>query len=213
VECPFEDCRKSLKPWNAATNFQRPSLAVERAIDAALITPNAKVLEFGSGNLRNALHTMRTLSAVQYHVVEMAETISRFADIYKRFEGLGGHILRSRPGARSFDVTICTFVIETICPSSKRVETLHSIAETLAENGTLVASFRGYPGVKGTRYRKCQLGDGLISPRMTFVKPFSISEVENLLHQSGFNKLKPLEKYRTNQPQNIHMTATLRGQS
>lgn len=213
MECPFEDCRKSLKPWNAATNFPRPSLAVKHAIDVAIITPNAKVLEFGSGNLRNALYTLKMLPTVQYHVIETAEAISRFLNIYRSFEDSGGHILQDRPPERSFDVLICTFVIETICPSSKRVETLHSIAEKLAESGTLVASFRGYPGVKGTRYRECQARDGLISPRMTFVKPFSIPEVEKLLRDSGFNNLKLLEKYRTNSPQNIHITARLRGQS
>lgn len=211
MDCPFEECRSSLKPWNTATNFSGPSLSVKFAVNTGIISPDTSVLEFGSGNLRNALYTLRMLPEVQYNVVEIAEVIDRFRNNYTDFEQLGGFILQGLPPKRTFDVIVCTFVLETICPSSKRVQTLQLIAEKLKERGTLLASFRGWPGVKGTKYKQCQAREGFITPLKTFVKPFSLPEVEELLHDSGFNNIETIKKYRTMSPQNIHILAKVRG--
>jgi hypothetical protein len=80
---------------------------------------------------------------------------------------------------------------------------------TLLNAFVLVASFRGYPGVKGSKYKTCRMGDGLITPLNTFVKPYSIPEVKNLLDSSGFKFFHTLQNYRVNKPQNIHIKASL----
>jgi len=209
MECPYGSCRSSLKPWNAATNFLNPVPSVTFAVDAGLISPHHNVLEFGGGNLRNALYVMSKLPNVRYNVIEKIEVVNRFRNMYDEFERRGGHLLQGEFSGRTFDLVVCTFVLETICPSSQRIEVLRSLCKALESGGSLIASFRGYPGVKGTRYERCPAGEGFITPLKTFIKPFSIPEVQDLLKEAGFMCFETLQKYRVQSPQNIHIKARL----
>jgi SAM-dependent methyltransferase len=205
MECSYESCRNTLKPENSATNFQKPALSVTFAINTGKICSGQKLLEMGAGNLRNALYVMRNINNIDYYVLEMREVVDRFTNNYTKFRRLGGHLFYSVPSKESFDIIICTFVFETICPSSKRLDILQSIVTILKSDGILVASFRGYPGVKGTKYELCPAREGLITPLRTFIKPFSLSELREFFGIVGLTNFEALQKYRTESPQNIHV--------
>lgn len=211
MECPYDNCKNSLKPWNSATNFANPALSVKLALDAGIILARHKVLELGGGNLRNARYVMSRLPSVKYNVTEKIEVVNRFHSEYDDFEHRGGRLVKEQLTRRTFDVLISTFVLETICPSSQRIEVLLSACKALKNGGILIVSFRGYPGVKGTKYKQCAAGEGFITPHSTFIKPFSIPEVQNLLEAAGFINFVTLEKYRVESPQNIHIEARLEG--
>jgi len=209
MECPYKECKSSLKPWNAATNFSNPVLSVKYAADTGMIRSHQLLLEFGAGNLRNTLYLMRTMRNIEYYVVENVEVVRRFHDKYAEFKNQGGHLIEDRIDMDNFDIIICTFVLEIICPLSERLETLQLLARSLRYDGHLVASFRGYPGVKGSKYKQCPAGEGFITPLSTFIKPFSIKEAEQLLEEAGFTNFVTLQKYRVDKPQNIHVTVGL----
>jgi ABC-type transport system substrate-binding protein len=210
MECKYSACRSSLKPWNAATNFSSPSLSVKSAVSTQLLKSNQRILEFGAGNLRNALFIMNTIHGIQYSVVEIPEVITRFYSNYQAFQQMGGNLLKQGFKELKFDAVICTFVLETICPLAERVEVLKSLVEAMDKDAMLITSFRGYPGVKGTKYRQCLAREGYISPRSTFIKPYSLPEVRQLLEDAGLNNIETLEKYRVKSPQNIHIIARLK---
>ena len=205
IECPYDNCGSSLRPWNAATNFTNPTYSVEYAVSANIISPGQYILEFGGGNLRNTLFLMSKVPTAKYYVIEKTEVVNRFRSRYEEFERRGGHLVRGGFGKRPFDIVVCTFVLETICPSSQRTEVLLSLRKALKRGGTLIASFRGYPGVKGTKYKKCPAEEGYITPFKTFIKPYSITEVQDLLKATGFIGFETLQKYRVDSPQNIHV--------
>jgi hypothetical protein len=196
-----------MKFENAATNFSNPTRAIVIALDSERISSNQHLLELGGGNLRNALYVLRTLANVKYDVVEIAGVISRFKGNYLELERLGEQVFEEMKGECLYDAAICTFVLETICPSSKRLSILHSCTRAIKKGGILIASFRGYPGVKGTKYQPCLAGEGFITPLKTFIKPFSIPEVKDVLEEAGYNEFETLQKYRTESPQNIHIIA------
>lgn len=205
MECPYDNCRNSLRPWNAATNFANPTHSVEYAVSTNIISPGQYILEFGGENLRNALFVMSKLPTAKYYVVEKTEGADRFRSRYEEFERRGGHLVQGEFRKRHFDIVVCTFVLETICPSSQRTEVLRSLRKALKSGGSLIASFRGYPGVKGTKYKKCPAEEGYITPFKTFIKPYSITEVQDLLKATGFIGFETLQKYRVESPQNIHI--------
>jgi len=207
IECRHEDCRDSLKPWNAATNFTSPAYSVTYAVNANMISPGHCILEFGGGNLRNTLFLMSKMPTAEYHVVEKPEVVDRFRSSYKEFERRGGHLILEGLSQRPFEVIVCTYVLETICPSSQRTKVLLSLRKALRSGGIFIASFRGYPGVKGTKYEQCPAGEGYITPRRTFIKPYSMTEVRELIKATGFTSLEALQNYQVESPQNIHIKA------
>lgn len=209
TQCPYSECRAKINPSNAATNFTTPALSVKIAVEDGIIRPGQKILEVGSGNLRNALFILNSVPDTHLFTYDLQSTIKRFTENYQRFEKLGGLLVKTDYGKRKYDVVLCTFVLETICPEEERISVLRSILSVLKKGGVLVASFRGYPGVKGSKYKTCRMGDGLITPLNTFVKPYSIPEVKNLLDSSGFKFFHTLQNYRVNKPQNIHIKASL----
>jgi hypothetical protein len=166
-------------------------------------------MEFGAGNLRNSLFVMSNLPNAKYYAIERTEVVNRFRSRYEEFEHRGGHLLQGEFGKHRFDVVICTYVLETICPSRQRTSVLLSLRKAVKRGGTLIASFRGYPGVKGTKYRRCPAKEGYLTPFNTFIKPYSITEVQDLLEAAGFIGFETLERYRVKSPQNIH--AMVRG--
>lgn len=207
MECRYESCRTSLRPWNAATNFSNPAFSVKVAADTGIIIPTFHILEFGAGNLRNALYITSKFSNIKYIVVERQEAINRFHSSYAEFRQRGGQLLKEVSSELVVDIVVCTFVLETICPSSQRLSALLSLKQTLDKGGILIASFRGYKGIRGTKYERCPAGEGFITPLKTFVRGFSIPEVEEFLGDAGFSGFETLRKYRVEKPDNIHITA------
>lgn len=207
IDSECESCRTSLRPWNAATNFSKPAYSVAYATATNMISSGQHVLEFGGGNLRNIMYLMSKVPTAEYHVIEKTEVVNRFGREYEGFERRGGRLVRDGLDTCQFDIVICTFVLETICPSQHRTEVLLSLRKALRNDGAFIASFRGYPGVKGTRYKQCPAGEGFITPLRTFIRPYSIAEVQDLLRATGFVGFDALQKYKVETPQNIHIKA------
>lgn len=209
MECPYEECRNSLKPWNAATNFANPAFSVKHAVDANLINSSTTVLEFGAGSLRNALYIMNMFPNIVYSVIEKQECMDRFTSYYDAFKRKGGRIIQNQLDEINYDILVCTFVLETICPSTQRINLLRTLSKRLTRDGMLIASFRGYPGIQGSRYTQCPAKEGFITPKKTFVKGYSIPEVKLFLSQAGYTKIETLQKYKVQSPQNIHISAKI----
>lgn len=209
LKCPHGTCKAKINPSNAATNFANPALSVKVSVDREIIRTGQKILEFGSGNLRNSLFILNSVRDVKVYAYDLQETINRFPENYKRFEKLGGVLVGEDYKEKKYDIVICTFVLETICPEQRRFMILSAIKSVVKRSGLLIASFRGYPGVRGNRHRECLMGEGLITPKDTFVRPYSISEVKNLMCQCGFKAVQTLQKYRVEEPENVHILASL----
>lgn len=206
-ECTHLKCREMLRPSNAATNFRNPALAVQLAVEKELLKPGRKVLEIGAGNLRNARFLVEVHPESHIYAFELDSTRARFQREYRKFLKLGGRIVGPDYVKRKYDAIVCTFVLETICPAEKRDRLLRSICGSLKGKGVLLGSFRGYPGVRGSRYKKCPAGEGFITPMRTFVKPYSLPEIQQCLSRGGFAYCCPLQKYRVERPENIHLAA------
>lgn len=207
LHCPYGTCRASVNPSNAATNFTNPALSVKIAVSEGIIRARQRVLEFGPGNLRNALFILDSVPDIHLHTYDLQGTISRFPEKYRKFRKLGGSPVNLSKAKRAYDIVICTFVLETICPEQKRRAALKSIARILRKKGALIASFRGYSGVVGSKYRKCPMGEGLVSPLNTFIRPYSVSELGSFLHSCGFERFNTLQNYKVDTPKNIHLMA------
>ncbi len=206
-ECSNTGCASKLVTSNSARNFEQPALSIRRAINKGIICPGTKVLEIGAGNLRNMFFILQNVDSVHLHVRENDKTIQRFKERYLLFKRRGGRILDRVLKKRIYDVVLCTFVLETICPEAKRNFYLKLIKSSLKKSGILIASFRGQGGVVGNKYQLCPQKDGLISPLHTFIKPHSISSLKNFLNACGFKNIVMLQKYRVDSPKNIHFAA------
>lgn len=209
VQCPNSACKAKINPSNAATNFANPVLSAKIAVEKGIIRGSQRILEFGSGNLRNALFILNSVPDTYLFTYDLQNTVERFAENYQRFKEIGGTVVKADYGSQKYDVVLCTFVLETICPEQQRVSILRSILSILKKRGVLIASFRGYPGVRGAKYKKCPMGEGLVTPLNTFVRPYSIPELKNLFFSCGFKLFSSLQNYRVDQPENIHIKASL----
>ncbi len=205
-KCKLIECARNLVRSNSSSNFINPTLSVLTSIKKNLIKPGQNILEIGAGNLRNILFIADNIKGTKLYVYELEETINRFKYNYLRFVRKGGTIIKSFHNNR-FDIIICTFVLETICPNLEREKMLTIIHDSLKNGGLFIASFRGYSGVRGKKYINCPLNEGLISPRKTFVKPYSLEEVSNFLKSSGFKDIQFMQRYKVNNPKNIHLIA------
>jgi hypothetical protein len=205
--CPFQNCFERLNPSNSASNFANPSLSVRIAVEKEIFKPSQTILELGAGNLRNALFIMNSIPLIKIFAYELEPTIQRFSHNYRLFKKAGGQIIKGEIGIRKYDIIVSTFVLETICPSTRRKAYLSKMYRALKGRGILIASFRGYPGVIGSRYYTCPMEEGLVSPLGTFVKPYDIPEIISLLTEVGFKSISFLQKYRCDRPRNIHLIA------
>jgi len=206
-ECQNKECASKLIISNSARNFAGPALSVRLAINRRLIRCGQEILEIGSGNLRNMVFISHALDRPHLYVHENIRTIHRFEANYAAFQKNGGHILNSFFNRKKYDVVLCTFVLETICPAARRFFYLKSIKASLKNEGIIIASFRGHSGVVGKKYKKCPKAEGVITPLHTFVKPYSIPAIKKLLFLCGIKNIVFLQKYRVEIPKNIHIVA------
>jgi SAM-dependent methyltransferase len=206
-ECSNRECASMINVANSARNFKNPTLAVEEAVKNGLIKSGQKILEIGSGNLRNLAFISDKITRLKKSAYEVDSTLRKYDAIYDSFKKTGGVILRSYPNKNKYNVIICTFVLETICPKARRYYLLRRIKRSLKPDGLLIASFRGISGVNGTEYKKCPNEEGWLTPLHTFIKPYSIKEAKSLLKSCEFMKVTLLQDYRVDTPKNIHLVA------
>ena len=163
--------------------------SVRQAYTYGLISQETRVLEVGSGALRNVkwLHKRRILP----DVVEQAAVIARYRYAYDALISAGACVFIDDFPKADYDIIICTFVLGTITPQNKRKTFLRRIADTLKPTGHLVLSLRGPGDVKtktraGRRWR-----DGYRTPCGTFIKPFTRAEAINLASTAGLQPIAP----------------------
>jgi hypothetical protein len=195
-------CVCRINPGNSARAFSHPALSVSKAAQMGLIANASSYLEIGAGNLRNARFASKLLRASKMTVVERVDVIERFASNYDAFTSAGGTVLDNIPKGR-FDLIVATYVFETICPPRARDALLRQLVDRMKCGSHLVSSLRGYPGVRGRRYRQCRRSDGFRSPSGAFVRAFSLSEANEFFSRNGL-RFASLEKYRSERPENIH---------
>ena len=205
--CPYGKCESSVLPWMPARPWNTPAFSVSRALESGLILDSTRILDFGSGALRNSLFLQERLKNVQVFAHDYQATVDRFPQQYEQFRKRGGHIIGEAYRSKRFDIVLCTFVLETICTARLRNEILSSLKSCLKRKGCLVASFRGWKGVRGSEYTECAEGEGFLTPANTFIAPQSVSEITSTLHKCGFESVILLQNYRVDEPENVHLIA------
>jgi hypothetical protein len=108
---------------------------------------------------------------------------------------------------RTFDVCVCTFVVETICRPALRLALLRRIHALLNSRGCLIMSVRGRRDVLTAQRKGKRCSDGYITPLFTFVRSYSRAELDSLLRTAGFGSLAPLHKPTNFEPELLHVIA------
>jgi len=203
-----EDCCSEVRPENSARTFSNPAEIVRKAVNDGLIQKRHRLLEIGSGCLRNAAYLLNY--GVQVTARDLPGVIRRYQKRYDRFVKNGGKLLPfgSRiPG--TFDVVLSTFTLETICRRAERLEMLQELIESLNRGGRMVLAVRGPRDVKTAAAKGQRCGDGYITPQKTFVKPFTVKELTSLLSRRGLSILKIYSGKKQNEPKIIEIVAEM----
>ena len=184
--------RPTPNPANTARSFAQPAKVLAEALVKQLLAkrPAPSVLEYGGGNLRNALYLQRRGHAVT--VIELERARERFPARYENFVRLGGKVLLHPQGEptitirRKFHIALATFVLETICAPSERRALLQHCRGQLKPDGTLILSARGFADVVPSIGGNMRYSDGFVTAQGTFVRSFSKRAIIGLLSSSGF---------------------------
>lgn len=189
AKCP---CDKVVKK-NSTRTFKNPANIVKVAFFSCARDRNIFCLEVGSGCLRNAFFIQDL--GYKIAVLEVEETINKYKEAYRVFKNNQGEVYMKRFPSRKFDVIICTYTIETICPPIARDSFLEEIHAHLKQTGYLLLAVRGTRDVKTVNKKglKCPPpGDGFLTPLNTFIKPFTFDELKIYLAEHGFKVHKAL---------------------
>lgn len=201
-----EDCCSDVRPQNSARTFSNPAEIVRRAVDDGFVDKNQRILEIGSGCLRNSGFLLN--HGMQASVRELPEVIGRYQEIYDQFVRKGGKLLaHDSKIAESYDVVLSTFTLETICRKTERLKLLQDLTIHLRRGGRLILAVRGPKDVKTAAAKGRRCGDGYITPGKTFVKPYTVKELTSILHKRGLSILKIYGGSRRNEPQIIEIVA------
>jgi SAM-dependent methyltransferase len=170
-----------------------------------LLDRTSKILEVGSGCLRNLRYLQRQKFR-HLTAVEISNTIARFAREYGSFKERGGRVLTAIPEKERFDFILATFVIEVICPHQRRLALLRLIIESLADSGSLILAVRGPKDIKATNLTPCILeANGFATSQRTFIRKFTVRQITQLLLRTGLRNVTALNK--VNDPKVIEILA------
>lgn len=204
-------CECSIKAENSARPFRNPARIVLLALQQGVFPESARILEVGSGSLRNAFYLLKK-GGFKVDVYDVDSTIQRFRKRYEKFQRAGGTVFSGSFPRGKYDFVICTFVLESVCPRSARDSLLLMIQNALTREGKLLLSMRGPKDIKTNwpttgRGKKCPCSFGYITPLRTFIRTYTLRDIEGLLAKSGFTETKFLHSYRTLRPQIINLVA------
>jgi SAM-dependent methyltransferase len=201
-------CCDTVRPENSARRFRGPAPVLRNPrVLRLLAAPDCRtVLEVGAGCLRNALFLQAR--GHRMWAFEVPQTQLRFPAEYRRFQARGGVVLGSLDKIqRKFDVCLCTFVVETICRPAARRKLLRKMHELLREGGCLIMSVRGRRDVVTAQRHGKRCGDGYVTPLLTFVRPYTREELDQLLRTVGFTSVLHLHRRTTSEPELLHVIA------
>lgn len=158
--------------------------------------------------MRNA-RFLQTLGLRRLSVYELTETIRRWPSAYASFQDAGGKIYSERFPHGRFDLIICTFVLETICPEAERLSLLAKLRDATKRNGMLALEMRGARDVVTATERGrgvlCPAGEGYITPLKTFIKPYTVPDVIAMLGQVGYEVERAFHRSGTKNPRLIRL--------
>lgn len=200
-------CCRDVRPENAARRFNSPAPLLRKAQVQSVLTQRegGRILEVGSGCLRNALYLLRHGYVVS--VLEVPDIENRFPREYARFRREGGTVYFRFPSSSIFDVVFSTFAIETICNRRERATLVRNVLKCLSDDGCLAVSFRGPADVVTAHAHGKPCGDGYITPNRTFVRSYSRPQLRSFLTRCGFKRLDFLHAADTDAPEILHAIA------
>lgn len=206
-----QGCCGQINPTNSARSFKRPAPILRKSRVLGLLrNTNTSVIEYGSGNLRNARFLLRAGHPVA--VVEIKSTVDRYKRQYAAFLARGGVYAAwgdraERTKLAKYDCALITFVLETICDPSLRIELLKHCRSRLKRGGTLILSARGHKDVLTALGKGAVCSDGYKTPGKTFIRGFSLPELTSLLAAGGFMRVTSLHKAEMLAPELVHVIA------
>jgi hypothetical protein len=211
-------CCASVIPSNSARVFDDPAEILRHSSVEQLLSACGRghVVEYGPGCLRNALYLQRKQFNVS--VIELGATRDRFKQSYRTFAKNGGRFIEwdttnGGPGVSPLnhapkpDIAVITFVLETICQPRLREIILADCRKRIKADGTLILSIRGAPDVVTAHAKGRKCSDGFVTPLRTFIKPFTVLEVQKLLANANFHDAQFLHRPTTKSPKLIHVLA------
>ena len=176
-----------------------------KALRDGLIHKDQKILEVGSGCLRNSIFLLE--KGFQVTAKELPGVVERYRKVYDRFTTKGGRLVVDSPVSGTFDIVLSTFTIETICRITERMQCFGELVQSLRRGGKLVLAVRGVKDVKTAAAKGRRCGDGYITPQKTFVRPFTVKEVVSLLSDRGIRVMKIYGGCKQNDAQIIEIVA------
>jgi len=120
-------------------------------------------------------------------VWERPDAISRYSKEYATFKRRGGVVL-NKIHHDNYDIAVMTFVLETICPEFGRRKLLSEAHQMVRKGGRLVMGIRASYDVKTARGKGkyCEIGGGYITPLRTFIKPYDMNALSDILKATQF---------------------------
>lgn len=166
----------------SSRRFTMPARVVREATRLGILKRGMRILEVGSGALRNATWLAR--HGLTVDVVELRQVVEKYRAEYADHRRQGGKIYHRMP-RRRYAAVLSTFVLGTITPRRARVILLREMRKRLASGAPIIIAVRGPGDVKtktraGRRWR-----DGFLTPGGTFIKPIRQLELLDLCARAG----------------------------
>jgi len=183
-----QNCCDEVIPSNSARNFGKPDSIVEYSFDNNIIQSKSRILEVGSGCLRNSLF-LSNQGINSIHTCELRKTVQKFRRKYSRFIDLGNTVFNSwnQINHHYYDILIVTFVLETICEPKDRLKLLKQIKNVLKLQGKVLVAVRSRKDIRLGLVSPKRCGDGFITRGKSFIRPFNINEIKELFQSSGYS--------------------------
>jgi len=202
------NCCSSVLPENAARPFTNPApIILKKRVQELLTSCNrGYALEIGAGCLRNSIYLLS--AGFRVTAVDVPAIEQRFPKQYGQFRSQGGRVLLTKLTERGrYHLAVCTFVIETICRPSERLDLLTRTRDALRGPGFLVISTRGPADVVTARADGVRCSDGYITPNKSFARSFTRDQLRSLLLAAGFVDVEFLHKQGSKAPELLHAVA------
>lgn len=166
-----------IRPENTAitTGVSKSTLELEKRTEKT-----AKILDYGSGRLRNAKY-LRS-KGLNVSVIDTDFQIQRAtSEDLTEYENV--YTVETYEPSENFDSVLCSFVLNVIPTSQEREGVLNNIYDSLKEEGQLFLEVRGHNGILKNKFKE-PYNDGYVIGKnevKTFQKPYEREELRELL--------------------------------
>ncbi len=188
--------------YRTARRFKNPSPLFRWADSQGYFSRPGKALVFGAGLLFEANELLNRGWTVD--ALETSNSIERRKIMYDEF--------RLRPGCRVivtldsasplYSVITVTHVLEFIENPQLRDNLLCSLADRLADVGSLLVSLRGWSDVLAAKKIE-RRGDGVVTGLGTWTRGYSIDEANELVERAGLQVVAGPQGKRARKPEQV----------